>query len=276
MRGSGAPTALDMSEDQRRGRLPAWFPTFVWTVPGPFPGSPRWSPGLWSPPCCAPSSLHPTPTPALVLLVTRRPSWALQEARLTLTGRRAGHRAGLGPQCPCQVLPAWGCVGSWGHPGGLRASRAPGDHGRGSDPGAQAGPEGTDPARAASAPPWSSQPRCAGPPGSPRSPSEPPPRTHSQSDVFNETPADEPVGLGCECSAKGPAVPEMAPFPFSFWVAWDSLRAHLFLVAVAAEGRAGSGGDGLGKRRGPESISASTQTCGGGCSLLSDRRPMGN
>lgn len=58
----------------------------------------------------------PTPTSALVLPATRRPSWALQEAR-SPDGQALRHRAGLGPQCPCQVLPAWGCGqlgSSWG------------------------------------------------------------------------------------------------------------------------------------------------------------------
>lgn len=47
-------------EDQRRGRRPVWFPPCL-DCSQALSQAPRWSPGLWSPPCCAPSSLHPPP-----------------------------------------------------------------------------------------------------------------------------------------------------------------------------------------------------------------------
>lgn len=249
----------------------------VWTVPRPFPRPPRWSPGLWSPPLLCPVQPPPTPTSALVLPATRRPSWALQEARLT---RRAGV-LGIG-QAWVLSVPAVSCppegVGSWGHPGAWRAARAPGDHGRGSDPGgARAGPEGIDPARGSTGSAAELPAPVRRSPGSPRSPSEPPLPAPTARAMFSTRPRrTSQWGWGVNV-AKGPAVPEMAPFPFSFRVPWG-----------LAQGPPPLPGSGLQKgeparvemvwasRRGPESISASTQTCGGGCSLLSDRRPMGN
>ena len=72
--------------------------------------------------------------------------------------------------------------------------------------------------------------------------------------------------------AKGPAVPKMGAVSHLFPSGLGTHSGPSSSWQRAAEGRAGWGQS----RRGPEAISAPTQTRGGGCSLLSDRRPVGN
>ena len=210
--GRGAPKALDVSEEPEEREAARRFPPCLECSQALFQASQVVSWAVVTSLLC-PIRPPPTCTSTLVLPATRRPSQAPDEARLN---RRAG-ALGIG-QAQVLSVPAVSClpggVGSWSHPGASRAARAPGDqiHGRGSDRrSTRDGPEGTDPAQGSTG---SAEPPCvaghragrgAPSPGAP-APREPqksfrtiPLRIHSQSDVFNETPVDEPVGLGREC-----------------------------------------------------------------------------
>lgn len=232
-----------------------------------------------------PTRPPPTPVSAQVLPATRRP--ALQgSGSISPDGQARGTLGRPGPQCPCRVLPAWewGQLGSsWGFQGllsGLQVTRrmaralTQGAHGPGrraltqlrAAPALQSHRMSPGSLR-------SSQPRHPGPLGATEVLQDHP-SPHPQPDrCFSMRPwRTSQWGWGVNV-AKGPAVPEMGAVSLLFP---SGLGTHSGPTSSswrrAAEGRAGWGGN----RRGPESISAPTQTRGGGCSLLSDRRPVGN